>query len=82
MSNSSYTGDYVTRDHVRDAVECPACGVGIGRPCVGVRGRPRRSLHRERWDEYAWVEGEKVQRYLDELVLQAQSDDGASKVAG
>lgn len=41
-----------TRDEVRELAACPACGAVNGDPCVGVRGKPRASNHRDRIYEY------------------------------
>lgn len=43
---------YTTRSDARQ-YECPACGAPEGEKCRGARGRPRESVHRERWNAAA-----------------------------
>ena len=38
----------LSRNQVRAATACPACGARVGEQCVGVRGKPREANHAER----------------------------------
>lgn len=42
----------VIRAEVR-ATPCPRCDADAGEPCRGVRGQPRTSYHRDRWQAAA-----------------------------
>lgn len=40
------------RQVVRATLPCPFCSAEAGQKCIGVTGRPRSSLHQERWQLY------------------------------
>jgi hypothetical protein len=46
----------VTRAQVQ-TYSCPSCGAGVGKSCVGARGKPRLSNHAERVQAYSERKG-------------------------
>lgn len=40
---------YISRSEAQE-IPCPVCGAKSGEKCVGARGKPRESTHRERWN--------------------------------